>query len=156
MKWWVLFLLAFWDVSAAQALAQSVTVSGFLAGAWVSSCAPTAPSRGITINENGRFIGQEGDWGCVITKMTEVAPHWFDQGPSWVFVARCDQPSEKAVGPGAFAGIVTGRMDLLYRSPDRSGRIELRISVDRPALPGQRGLLSLHPSTLYGPYTRCE
>ena len=154
MRWLLALIMTISVVPAA--LAQTVLASRFVVGKWAWSCDQNAPPGGLIIDDAGKLIGLNGDWGCVVTKMAERRPHWIDKGPSWDFTARCDQPSEKVGGPGSFQGVITGTIELFFPSLDGKGRLSLRVFVNRPSQPGEKGLLALYPSEMYGPYARCE
>jgi hypothetical protein len=137
------------------ALAQQAFVPRFIVGKWYWAGCKTETPGGLSIDAGGRIVGKEGDWGCVITKMTENAPHFMDPGPTWDFTARCEQPADGAKGPGAFLGNISGSIRLNYRASDGRPGQSLQVWVSRPSKPGETGLLSMYPSELYGPYERC-
>jgi hypothetical protein len=151
MKWWIAGLLSLLVAHAGYAN----EMPRFLIGTWAMSCDPL--KEGIAIQQSGKIVATDRTWGCLITKIEEKKLHWSDDGPSWTFVSKCDavNPNHPS-GLGKLSEFAHGTIALsFWDSFNKRQRIQLRLFVDRPSKPGERGLLALYPTDLYGPYDYC-
>ena len=125
-----------------------------------------ALQRGVTIGENGRITSNAGQWGCLVTELTERTPDlWRSRGPSWQFVARCDDsedrlplaPLESPYRRRPLVGLVRGVIELRYAHGPAEERPMVTVTVNMPPAPGTTGIWALASmEETWGPYVRCK
>ena len=125
-------------------------VSRFLTGAWASRC--DLPETRIRLYPNGKLVAAGGEWGCLIAEIHDGEMTSF--GPSWNFKAKCDRFSDRPAIPGDMAGNISGEMRV--DTPRDKAWFMLRIFVNRPARPDEKGLWAIYPTEMHGPYARCS